>query len=180
VLIKTTRQVSKVIQNEKTTVQQIEVSQEVSVDANSEAQQWTPELEGAALKITSAPGIQRMEIDIAFDPKDPKAMKSAALELGALQQSLEQRAALMTPKAPPPSISLTKTGAGFTLGAVGGMGTGLLLQEMGKLGQSSGNAYLSTAAVACTLVGAALGAGVGAGVIKADVDKFGVKAKFQT
>jgi len=81
------------------------------------------------------------------------------------------------PAAITPQVALVRTSTGFTLGAVGGMGTGLLLQEIGQLGRSSSNPYLSTAAIACTLLGAATGGMVGVGLLKAKVEKWGAVAE---
>ncbi len=171
--IKTTTIVKRVIRQDTVTVTQIRDTGKVTIEANAQSNSWNGELSETAKQIVRDGHIQKVEIDVIVDKADKLVMEETFTRLETTIVAIPTHNEFSKPAATIPQVSFVRTGTGFTLGAVGGMGTGLLLQEVGRLGRSSSNPYLSTAAIACTLLGAATGGMVGAGMLKAKTKKWG-------
>lgn len=120
--------------------------------------------------------IAEVQISLKFADDDPDDIRAAAQHLEVAAQSLTRRADKLQKPAPTPILDITRSGSGLVLGAAGGFGAGLLLQQLGKLGQAYNNPYVNAATIACSLVGATVGGSVGSGLVKIEIDKFGVKA----
>ena len=171
--IKTTTIVKRVIRKDTVTVTQIRDVGKVTIEANAQSNSWSGEISETAKQIVRDGHIQKVEIDVIVDKADKLVMEETFTRLETTIMAIPTHNEFSKPATVIPQISFVRTSTGFTLGAVGGMGTGLLLQEVGKLGRSSSNPYLSTAAIACTLLGAATGGMVGAGMLKAKAKKWG-------
>jgi hypothetical protein len=171
--IKTTTIVNRVIRKDTVIMAKIRDAGKVTIEANAQSDSWNVEISEAAKQIARDGHIQKVEIDVIVDEADRLVLEETFTRLETTIMAIPTPDEFAKPTAIIPQVSFVRTSTGFTLGAVGGMGTGLLLQEIGRLGRSSSNPFLSTAAIACTLLGAATGGMVGAGMLKAKAKKWG-------
>ncbi len=169
--IKTTTIVKRVIRKDTVTVTQIRDVGKVTIEANAQSNSWSGEISEAAQQIAQDGHIQKVEIDVIVDEDDQLILEETFTKLETTIMAIPARNEFTKPATVIPQISF-KNQYRFYTRRCWRYGYGLALARS-KLGRSSSNPYLSTAAIACTLLGAATGGMVGAGMLKAKAKKWG-------
>lgn len=148
----------------------IEIAAKAAEGAQAEAE--------TLLKATQVSNDQtRVEFHFTVDDNDPYGMTQNAKVLTSFADVMAARATEIKKKEPEPFLDVRKTATGVVIGAPLGLGVGVIATEMGKIGQNSGNPWVSSAAIACTLIGAVGGALWANDKATFEVSGFGVKAK---
>lgn len=172
--IQSTAKMRTVLARQSDMVKELQRARHVHVPTNVGEETPSEEIEKAAMSVVREGNVEGLAVDLRYDRTDPEDLRSTADYLENLSNSLNRRAAALEPDKPKPEISYVRTATGATIGAVGGYSAALLLQELGKAGRASGNPFLSTLALACTIGGTAIGAGIGSRLVAAEMSGFGV------
>lgn len=175
--IKSTKYVRELMVPSRQLAESLRTTRSVSVPVDVGRETPDEEIETATINIARQGKVERLSFSFKFDSGDPQDIQGAADYVESLAGALNKRAAALAPDTPKPSIDFVRTGSGATIGAIGGYSTALLLQELGKAGSTTGNPFLSTLAIACSIGGAAIGAGVGSGMLQGEVSAFGATLK---
>ena len=150
----------------------------VSIDQTVLKQITATEALGLSNRLPESAKVEAVTLNLQIDPSNHKELAEVSALLGSLSEQYSKRAEAVKPKEKVPFLDIQKTATGIAIGAPVGLGIGVIAQELGKLGQSSSNPFLSAASVACTLVGAGAGAAVANGWI--DIGYSGDKLRIGT
>ena len=156
--------------------------------ASAKASEMPPEVaEEEEVEVTSDAGVrdeaEQREIVASFDTLgridklriaiNSDGTNEGEANAGAILASLES-AATYNKQFVPSYQTNALTGA--VLGAVGGLGVAMVLEQTGKVALQHGNPIVSAFGIGCALAGVALGTGAGIGIVelKANVTAKGV------